>query len=296
MDVRLIQVPYHAGDERLGSSEGAARLLEAGAGQLFRERGLAVASAKVDRGAPFRDTATSAAAVNKRLAALVAAAVEAGHLPIALTGSCNSALGMLAGFEHARCGAVWLDAHADFNTPESSESGFLPGMSTAIVTGHCYRSYYATIGDARPLPEEAIAMFGVRDLSPPAERERLERSAIRVVGWRDGRPERDVGAALDELAARVGEVYLHIDLDAFAPEVAPGIADAPVPGGLSLADAEQIVRATGERFSIRAAALATYTPALDRDDRTLKVALRLLELLADYAGEGERRLRSPREA
>lgn len=73
------------------------------------------------------------------------------------------------------------------------------------------------------------------------------------------------------------EVYLHIDLDALDPEVAPGVVDRPVPGGLSVEEAESIIAATGERFRIRAATLATYTPALDRGDRTLRAGLRLLE-------------------
>jgi arginase len=222
--------------------------------------------------------------VNKHVASLVADAIRAAQLPVVLTGSCNSALGVLAGFEHASCGAVWLDAHADFNTPESTTSGFFPGMSAAVVTGHCFRDYWAQIGDSTPLAEEAIVMFGIRDLSPEAERERLQRSAIQVVAWRDGKPERDIVPPLDELARRVRDVYLHVDFDAFAPDVAPGVSDEPVPGGLSLEDAERIVAATAERFRIRAATLATYTPELDRDDKTLSVALALLELLADYAG------------
>ena len=86
-----------------------------------------------------------------------------------------------------------------------------------------------------------------------------------------------------KLARRVQDIYLHIDFDGFAPEVAPGIVDEPAPGGLSLADAEEIVRGTAERFRIRAATLATYTPERDQDDKTLRVGLRLLELLADYA-------------
>ncbi len=124
-------------------------------------------------------------------------------------------------------------------------------------------------------------LLGVRDLSPAAERERLERSAIRVVEWREGRPQDDVAPALDRLATRVRDVYVHIDLDAFAPELAPGIADEPVPGGLSLTDGETIVGAVAERFDIRAATIATYAPQRDEDERTLRLAVRLIELIAE---------------
>jgi arginase len=281
--VCLIQVPYHAGDDRHSSSAGPRRLVEAGAIARLRSRGLAVDLECVDRGAPFRDTASSAATVNKKLAAVVAAAHKSGALPLILAGSCNSAQGVLAGFDHARCGAIWIDAHADFNTPESGTSGFFPGMSLAIVTGHCYRTYWSQIGGGTPLREEAIVIFGVRDLSPEAERERLERSAIDVIPWHDGKPVREVDAALDRLADRVDDVYLHIDFDGFAPEVAPGIVDEPAPGGLSREDAEAIIRGAGKRFRIQAATLATFTPDRDRDDKTLRLALRLIDLVGDYA-------------
>jgi arginase len=283
MDVCLIQVPYHAGDDSVGSSNGPQRLLEAGADELLAARGISVTVERVDRGVPFRDTAVSAAGVNKQLADRVRSAVESGRLPVVLSGSCNSSMGVLAGFDHLRCGAVWLDAHADFNTPETSVSGFFAGMSMAVITGHCYGNYWAQIGDSTPLAEDAVVMYGVRDLSPEAEREQLERSAIQVVAWQDGRPQGDVLAPLDELAQRVDEIYLHIDFDGFAPEVAPGIVDEPAPGGLSLEDAEAVIRATAERFRIRAATLATFTPERDEGEKTLKVGLRMIELLGDYA-------------
>jgi arginase len=215
------------------------------------------------------------------VARLVRDALAGGHLPLVLAGSCVTSQGVLGGFDHARCGAVWIDAHADFNTPETSVSGFLPGMSLAVVTGHCYRAYWGQIGENTPLSEEAIVMFGVRDLSPLAERERLERSAIEVVEWQDGKPQADVLTALDTLAGRAADVYLHIDLDGFAPDVAPGVVDDPVPGGLSLADAELIVRATAHRMRIVAATLATYNPASDQGEKTLGLGLRLIEVLGE---------------
>jgi arginase len=283
MHVCLIEVPYHAGDERLGSSTGPRRLLDAGAKSAFSTREVGATVARVERDGPFRDTAASAAAVNKRLAEVVRRVIDDRGLPIILSGSCNSALGILAGFEHSRCGAVWLDAHADFNDPETTESGFFAGMSLAVITGHCYRSYWAQSGDNTPLAEDAIALFGVRDFSPEAERERLDRSAIAVVAWQDGHHRADVGATLDQLARRVDEIYVHVDFDCFAPSVAPGVVDEPVPGGLTLDDAEALIRGTADRFRIRAVTLATYTPERDVDDKTLKVGLRLLDLLAEYA-------------
>ena len=286
--VRLIQVPYHAGDDRHAASDGPVRLVEAGAADVLRERGLAVTVECVERGAPFRDTASSAAAVNKQLAAAIARAHAAGALPVVLSGSCNSCLGVLGGFDHSRCGAVWIDAHADFNTPESSASGFFPSMSLAVATGHCYADYWAQIGDSSPLREEAVALFGVRELSPEAERDRLEGSAIEVVPWADGKPQRPVAAAIDRLGERVEEIYLHVDFDGFAPDVAPGIADEPVAGGLTREAAEAIVRAAAERFRLRAVTLATYTPSNDDEEKTLRLSLALIGLIGDCLGRPRR--------
>jgi arginase len=219
-------------------------------------------------------------AVPTALAPVVQRSVVGARLPIVLAGSCDAALGVLAGYEHSACGVVWIDAHADFNTPESSVSGFFPGMSAAVIAGHCHAELWAQAGDATPVPEERIAMLGTRELSPDAERERLERSRIHVVPWRDGRPQGDLEAALDAVAAGVGEVYLHIDNDALDPAVAAGIVDEPVPGGLSLEQLEEVVRAVTARLRLRAVALTTFTPARDREDRTLRAGLRVLELLA----------------
>jgi arginase len=280
-EVCLVEVPYAIGDERHAASEGPPRLVDALVG--LAARGVAATAERVERGAPFADSASASLAVNKEVARVVGNARASGQLPIVLAGSCDVAMGVLAGFDHSRCGVVWIDAHADFNTPESTVSGFFPGMSAAVITGHCYRNFWAQVGDAKPVPEEAMVMLGLRELSPEAERERLDRSAIRVVAWRDGKPQADVLGCLDELRTRVDDVYLHVDLDALDPDVAPGIVDAPVPGGLSLEDAEAILRAIADRFRISAAAVTTYNPELDEDEKTLRVALRIVELLGECA-------------
>jgi arginase len=286
LDVSLIQVPYMLGDPHHAAAEGPRRYLEGGVESLLATRGNRVAVELVEARevGGFSDAPTASLAVNTALAPVVGRSLAAGRLPIALAGSCDACLGVLAGFDHSRCGVVWVDAHADFNTPESSVSGFFPGMSTAVIAGHCHAELWAEVGDATPVPEERMAMLGTRELSPEVERERLEGSAIRVVPWSAGEPQADVDSALDSLATHVDEVYLHIDNDALDPSVAPGIVDEPVPGGLSLEQLEEVVRAVTRRFRVRAATLATYTPVRDEADRTLRAGLRVIELLAEGPG------------
>jgi arginase len=282
MEITLIQVPYMIGYEGHGGGRGPLRFVEAGADKLLAEQGHAVTVERVERGKPFLDSVSASLAVNKQLASTVRRAMSSGRFPLVLAGSCDAPIGILGGFDHAQCGLIWFDAHGDFNTPETTITGFFGGMPLAVVEGHCYRQLWARVGESTPVSEAATLMLGVRDLDP-LEQERMDNSAIRVVGWRDGQPQGDVVAALDSLAERVKEVYVHLDFDALDPEVAPGIVDFMVPGGMSLQDVEDAIRAIGSRFRIRAASVATYNPDLDYDGRTLRAGLRIIELLAESA-------------
>jgi arginase len=158
-------------------------------------------------------------------------------------------------------------------------------MSLAVVTGHCHRELWASLDGRPPVPDQLVVLAGVRSLSPPAEGRRLQHSAIHAIPWRQGRPQGDLVAVLEQLAGQVDEVYLHIDNDAFDPHTAPGIVDEPVPGGLSLARMEALIGAVTARLPIAAATIATYTPARDQQDRTLHADLRIIELLDEYAAQ-----------
>jgi arginase len=142
MDVALIQVPFMAGDATHPASAGPDRLVRAGVEALLADRGVAVdrECVEIRSGVSFPDVAAASAAVNREIRAAVRRAVGAGRLPIVVAGSCDAAIGVVSGLPHRRCGVVWVDAHGDFNTPDSSVSGFFPGMSLAIVTGLATRS------------------------------------------------------------------------------------------------------------------------------------------------------------
>jgi arginase len=284
VDICLIQVPYTMGDERQGASKGPQRLVQAGVDKLIAAKSLAVTVERLDRGEPFRDSGNASLVVSKRLARIVRQAIEANQFPLVLAGGCDVSKGVLSGFDHGQCGVVWFDAHGDFNTPETTISGYFDGMSLAVITGHCYRNYWAQIGNSTPIPETATLMLGVRDLDP-AEREHLDHSCVQVVKRREGKPQGNVAAALDTLAQRVAEVYLHFDMDALDPQVAPGVVFDPVPGGISLEDMEEAIRIVFARFRVRAATLAVYNPDRDHADKTLRAGLRIIEVLAEAARE-----------
>jgi arginase len=269
MTLLAIEVPYMNGDPRHAACKGPARLAS--------EAGLRSAAVDVDvDGAAALEAAF---AVNRALAARVREAVAHGDTPLVLPGCCDAAMGVLAGVEHARCGVVWIDAHGDFNTPETSPSGFLPGMALAAIVGHCHAEAWATMGDATPVAEEATLLLGTRDLDP-AERIRLERSPARTIEWRGGRPLGDPLQAIESLAARVDDVYLHIDLDGLDPELVPSVIPYRSPGGLSLAQATGVIAAVRARLRLVAATVSYYSPELDVDERTLRTALALIAAIA----------------
>jgi arginase len=285
MDVSLIQVPFMAGDGTHPAARGPSRLVEAGMERLLGRIDSAVENVQVELppAATFPDVVSASAAINQRLCLAVRHALTAGRLPIVLAGSCDAAVGVVSGLPDRRCGGVWIDAHGDFNTPESSISGFLPGMSLAIIAGHCHRPLWSAVGGRPPLHEADVVLIGVRSLSPDQEADRLRHSAVHVIPWQHGQPAGDIGLALDDLACRVGHVYLHIDNDALDPIIAPGVVDEPVAGGLTMPAMRAVIRDVATRFRIAAATIATYTPANDHNDKTLEADLTIMELLAEYA-------------
>lgn len=285
MEITLIQVPFMAGDGAHPAAQGPSRLVEACLERLPGPTGSGVKHIRVELPptATFPDPVAACAAVNQRLCIAVRNVVTAGQLPIILAGSCDSAVGVVSGLPGRRCGAVWVDAHGDFNTPDSSVSGFLPGMSLATVVGHCHQPLWASAGGREPLNEADVVLIGVRSLSPDEEADRLRRSAVQTVPWRQGQPVGDIHAALDQLASRVDHAYLHIDNDALDPVVAPGVVDEPVPGGLTMPAMSAVIHDVATRLPITAATLATYTPANDYDDMTLEADLAIIELLAAHA-------------
>ena len=273
LPITLVEVPFMAGDDRHPAAAGPGRVADA----WLRPPG-PINVVRVERDGPFRDTGSAALSVNRALTGAVREALAAGRRPIVLAGSCDSSLGVLGGFDHASTGVVWIDAHGDFNTPDTTSSGFFPGMSLAIAAGDCYADWWAGIGNNRPIDRRATVLLGTRELDP-AERIRLGESGISVVEWRAGGPVADPAVALAGLADRVGRVYLHLDLDGLDPSIAPGVVDEPVPGGLTLGDVGAILEDVLARFDLVAATIATYNPARDADDRTLRTVITIIERL-----------------
>jgi len=174
-------------------------------------------------------------------------------------------------------GIVWLDAHGDFNTPETTVTGFLDGMGLAMATGRCWQSLVRAIPGFSPIPEANVLHIGARDLDP-GEEMLLQQSEVEVLAMGEGSGgiRQAVDAALDRLRNRVTKVYLHVDVDVLdTGEALPN--RLAVPGGLSVEAVEEVIGMVKERFEVCAAAIASFDPSYDRDDQVLGAGIRIVK-------------------
>jgi arginase len=257
----LIEVPYDLGHEGVNGGAGVALLAEA----LHDERSDRVAVV-LEEGtrAETRNEIAASMAVVRALAGRVREVVAGGGLPVVLAANCHSSLGTVAGLGGG-VGVVWLDAHADFNTPESTPSGFFDGMAAALLTGAGWAKLRAQVEGHEPVPEEHFAYVGMRD-ADDGERERLAASRVHQAAGLD-----DLATTLDALREPVDAVYLHIDLDVLDPSAGRANPWA-VEGGLQADELARAIDLVGERFAVRAAAFTAYWPESDPERRIPPIA------------------------
>lgn len=219
-----------------------------------------------------------------RLALLVADASRDGAIPLVLGGDHSVALGTLGGLAtaHGPGGLLWIDAHADANTPASSPSGNVHGMSLAAALGLAGDAFAS---DAWPLPAvdpSRVALVAVRELDE-AEPALLREAGVRVFTMSEVDRvgiERAVREALDRVAGP-GFVHLSLDMDALDPEVAPGVG-TPVRGGLTYREAHLALELVAESGLVDSLEVVEVNPILDRENTT---ALTAVELVASALGK-----------
>ena len=156
MNIQIIQIPYDSGHKSIRTERGPERLLQHGVDQILRDCGHQVGSYRIESKTSFTTEIGTAFELNRLLAEQISSTISSKMFPIVLAGNCNSCLGTIAGIGQNRLGIVWFDAHGDFNTPETTISGFLDGMGLAMATGHCWRSLLRTIPGFSPIPEANV--------------------------------------------------------------------------------------------------------------------------------------------
>lgn len=261
--ITIIAVPYDSGRRGYRMGAGPEALLASGLPETLRTWGHDVAVRWVeDEATGDEDPLASAMELAKGIAAAVRAARAAGRLPLILTGNCGAALGVAAGLDQADLHVLWLDAHGDLNTPWTSSSGFLDGMTTAMLLGWCHREAATAIQGFTPLTAERLMLVGGHDLDP-SELEVALRVGLRMLRPPVARDEAAVAEALDAFSRGGVPLYLHIDLDVLDPrELAPANSFAAA-GGLTLYQAIRVVQEAAARMDIVAVTLSAYDPSVD---------------------------------
>ncbi len=280
MITAVIQVPYDSGQRERRMGCGPAALLRRGAVDRAAAAGGEAVAARIDTDEAFPGEIAVAFDLARKLSGEVARARRQGAFPLVLAGNCISAVGTLAGLADVpRLGVVWLDAHGDMNTPETTESGFLDGMALAVAGGHCWQQLAARIPGFRAIPGAATLHLGAQVLDP-GEADLMLRGAIATIPGPELRAKgaAAIGEALERLAREVDAVYLHLDMDVHASAEAKANAFA-LPDGPTPQQVRAIVEAVVQRLPVVAAGLAAYDPEHDRTGSTADAALSLIEAL-----------------
>jgi arginase len=213
----------------------------------------------------------------ERVAALVGEALDDGRTPIVLGGDHSIALGTLGGLAAKRGpGAVlWIDAHGDLNTPDTTPSGNVHGMPLAAALGRGGARFDSPAWTLPALERERVAVIGARDLDP-GERALIGELGLHVYTMSeiDRRGiETVVGEAL-ERAEGAPFVHVSLDMDGLDPDVAPGVGTA-VRGGLTYREAHLAMELIAESGLLTCLEIVEVNPILDRSNATAALAVEL---------------------
>ncbi|CAB1129906.1 Arginase [Candidatus Hydrogenisulfobacillus filiaventi] len=286
-DVRIIGVPLDFGADRRGVDMGPSAIRYAGLAERLMRIGHRVTDLgnlpvpvpesrlPLDPHLKYRD---EIARVCRRLARTVERVLAEGAFPVVLGGDHSLAMGTVAGIlrRRARPGLLWLDAHGDFNTPETSPSGNIHGMPVTAITGRGPAALNAIMG-GRFVDLARVAYVGVRTLDRQ-EAARLRASPAHVFSMHeiDRYGLREVMArALEVVTAGTDAVHLSFDIDVVDPLYAPG-SGTPFSGGLTEREAHLALELVAEADVLTSLEMVEVNPILDVQNRTGALAADLI--------------------
>jgi arginase len=231
------------------------------------------------------DPTAAMSRLGPRLAQAVKGAIDGGAFPLVIGGDHSCAVGTWSGVAAAHrtrgtLGLVWIDAHLDSHTPETSHTGLIYGMPLAALLGHGDASFTeCLVPGAKVLPQH-VCVLGARSYEPE-ERALLDRIGVRVIGMEEI-ARRGVGAGLTEAVAIAagapGGYGITLDLDVIDPRDAPGVG-TPAPGGVPARELIEALALVAADSRLRALEIAEYNPRRDRNGLTAAHALAIAETI-----------------
>jgi arginase len=291
--VAVIGAPLDLGAGRRGVDMGPSAVRVAGLGKRLSALGydvadlgnvpVAQAESVDDSGPGDAKYLHQIAATCERLGELVASGLADGKMPLVLGGDHSIAVGTVAGVSrffresNRKIGLLWIDAHADMNTPRSSPSGNVHGMPLACCAGVGPEELARMFGFAPKVDPANIALLGVRDVDP-LEAETIRSAGVRAFTMREI-DERGMRAAIGEaiaIATRgTAGFHLSLDMDFVDPQYAPGVG-TPVRGGATYREAHlamEVICDSGKMLSME---VVEVNPVIDEVNRTADLAVELI--------------------
>jgi len=210
--------------------------------------------------------------------------MDLSHFPLVLGGDHSIAVGTVSGIaasaqrQGKKVGLLWVDAHGDINTPETSPSGNVHGMPLAALLGYGPRELTAVAGDSPKVMPENVALVGIRSLDA-GEKSRLKQTGVQVHTMADidrHGVHKIMEKALTRVTKGAGYVHVSFDLDAVDPTVAPGVG-TPVKGGLDYREAHLIMEVIAESGVMTSLEMVEVNPILDQGNASAAFAVELVQ-------------------
>jgi arginase len=290
--IAVIGAPLDLGAGRRGVDMGASAIRFANLGQRLASLGYLVEDLgnvaveqpeRAPAGAQNARFLPQIAQTCARLAKTVGEAADAGKMPVVLGGDHSIAIGTLSGMsrhlrrERKRIGLIWVDAHPDMNTPETSPSGNVHGMPLACIVGMGPRELTHIFNFAPKVAPANVALVGIRDVDQ-LEKPHVRESGVRAFTMRDI-DERGMSAVMEEAIAIASSgtegFHVSLDMDSLDPHEAPGVG-TPVRGGLSYREAHLAMEMAGDSGKILSMEVVEVNPVLDEANRTAELAVELI--------------------
>lgn len=249
MDVYIVSVPYRYDELGTGLGAGPQALLDGGLERALESTGVHVRGIRTASLDPaLREegrTAINIGLLGASTAEELAGVLRDGSRALVLTGDDTAAVGVVSGVQmargaDARIGVVWLDAHGDFNTPETSYSGILAGMSLSIIAGLSGPNWRRAARMAAPVPTSRIIVAGARELDEKEEA-LIRATDVRVLTSADLEQGDELTRAITRLADDCDALVLHLDIDLLDPHLVPS-STTPSENGLDIETAAAAIR------------------------------------------------------
>ncbi len=282
--VRIIGVPIDLGQQHLGVDIGPVAIRYAGLAATLRKLGYQtedLGNIDVPGHYTLADTGFAERLPLIRRACettyrLAREAIQDKTVPIFLGGDHSASIGSIGGVTDIHdCGLIWVDAHGDFNTPETSQTCNIHGMSLAILLGRGPRELVDIGRTGSKLNPNRVVLIGIRNLDHQ-EKALLKTSGCTIFTMRDIDEIGMAGVLQKTMAilAEVPHIHLSLDMDGIDPNEAPGVG-TPVPGGLTYREAQLLMETVCDSAKLMSLDIMETNPILDISNRTARTAVAL---------------------